>query len=243
MTRRWPWRPGYTEIAENGGFEMNGGRNITLVQAVLPLLLAGALASSALAGAPGRRQRQKGAKAAAVTVAGAASASRGSASAGSSPARLPQRSRPHSRRPLPLLADGDRRSSSIRRRLATAYVDAAVGRARAAAAGYEHPLVISVHGAADPLRPRRALQALRAQVAQCGAGDQGRAAVHHARAERASVLDKKLLLRQVIGSLMTERSPHRLGQGEDLKPAVTAREPRADDPDQPGSQPPHPLPP
>ncbi len=196
-----------------------GGR-ATFVRAALALLLAGVVASPALAGAAAVHRGEKAAKPAAATVPQGvriAGIPVGGLSAGAAAAAVEAAFAT----PLPLLAAGTQIELHPAR-LATAYVDAAVGHARAALPGTNVHLVISVRGAAlrsvlGDLSKRFKRSSRDAAVVF----KDGRPFITPAR--NGLALDKKLLLQRLIRSLVTGARRAVPLEERSVKAAVTAR--------------------
>jgi lipoprotein-anchoring transpeptidase ErfK/SrfK len=200
---------------------MNRGRTITLVKAVLPLALAGIVASSALASAPAAGKTHKAAKPAkAVTVPGGvriAGIRVGGLATGAAATAV----KAAFAAPLQLVVEGAQIELHPSK-LATAYIDPAIGHARAAVTGANIHLVISVHGAAvrsvvAELSKRFDRKARNAVLSM----NDGRPFITQER--NGVTLDKKMLLQRVIRSLMTDvRRPVSV-KARIVRAAVTAQ--------------------
>jgi lipoprotein-anchoring transpeptidase ErfK/SrfK len=124
---------------------MSMRRAVTLLNGALAL--AGIIAGSALANAPAAGKTHEAAKPAkAVTVPGGVRIA-GIRVGGLAPGAAAAAVRAAFATPLPLVVDGVRIELHPAK-LATAYIDPAIGHARAAASGTNIHLVVSVHGAA-----------------------------------------------------------------------------------------------
>ena len=191
------------------------------MQAALALVLAGMVASTALASMPAAGTTYEAARpAGSVTVPGGVRIA-GIGVGGLAPGAAAAAVQAAFARPLPLVFEGARVELHPPK-LATAYIGPAIGHARSAATGTNVHLVISVRGTAVRAvvaelsrrfdrRPRNAVLEL----------NDGRPSI--TRDRNGVTLDRQMLLRRVIRSLLTDvRRPVPV-QARIVKAAVTAR--------------------
>ncbi|HWE82755.1 MAG TPA: L,D-transpeptidase/peptidoglycan binding protein, partial [Gaiellaceae bacterium] len=203
-------------------YSKNGRRlRTSIVKAALLLALACAVAGPALAAAPAKAKGHAVTKPAkAVTVPGGVRIA-GIRVGGLAPGAAASAVRSAFATPIPLVIDGAHVMLHPAK-LATAYVDPAIGHARAASSGTNVHLVVSVHGAAV----RQALASLsrrfdqKPRDAQLKVKD-GRPFV--AQEQVGVTVDQKTLLERIVRSLTSNTRRPLSVKTHKVAPAVTAQ--------------------